>query len=153
MIVARCETSLPESIIKKISLFCNITPECVIENIDLPSLYEVTVMLEKQSFARIVCEKLRLSAQPVDLKEWNAMLQRIKNCKKSITIALIGKYVQLHDAYLSVVEALNHGGFENERKIHILWIDSESLEHEDPDTMLAKADGILIPGGFGDRGI
>lgn len=153
VIVARCQAALPESIINKISLFCNITPRCVIKNINLPSLYEVVPMLEKQGFAELVCEKLQLVAQPADQREWNAMLERIKACKKSVTIALIGKYVQLHDAYLSVVEALHHGGFENERKIDILWVDSASLEHHDPAKVLAKADGILIPGGFGDRGI
>ena len=153
IIVARCEAALPQSIIKKISLFCNITEECVIENQDLPSLYEVVPMLEKQGLARIVCDKLKLSYKEVDHREWDSMLERIHACKEDVKIALIGKYVQLHDAYLSVVEALHHGGFENGCRVHIKWVDSEKLEQSDSDAILKDVDGILIPGGFGDRGI
>jgi len=153
IIIARCEQKLPENIIKKISLFCNISEECVIENRDLPSLYEVVPMLEEQGLAQIVCEKLKLSCQNADTREWDEMLKRIEACKKEVIVALIGKYVQLHDAYLSVVEALHHGGFENERNVVIRWVDSQSLEHGDPQRILHDVDGILIPGGFGDRGI
>lgn len=153
IIIARCDHALPNQILKKISLFCNITEDCVIENKDLSSLYEVVPMLEQQGLADIVCHKLQLTSKQVDSHEWSAMLERIQVCKASVKIALIGKYIQLHDAYLSVVEALHHAGFENERKIEILWVDSEELEHCDVNEVLHGVDGILIPGGFGDRGI
>lgn len=153
IIVARSERPLPSTILKKISQFCNITEECVIENYDLSSLYEVVPMLEKSGLASIVCEKLRLHGQDVDSSAWVRMLETIKECNKEVRIALIGKYVQLHDAYLSVVESLHHAGFANQRKITIVWIDSEELENRDPHTLLQGVQGILIPGGFGDRGI
>lgn len=153
IIVARCDTKLPSSILKKISLFCNIKEDCVIENHDLPSLYEVVPMMEKNGLARIVCDKLQLVTKTVDSSAWNAMIEKIKNCDKVVKIALIGKYVQLHDAYLSVVEALHHAGFEQRCKIDIQWIDAQRLEKENPSHVLANVDGILIPGGFGDRGI
>lgn len=153
IIVARSERPLPSTILKKISQFCNITEECVIENYDLSSLYEVVPMLEKSGLASIACEKLRLHVQDVDSTAWTRMLETIKECKKEVRIALIGKYVQLHDAYLSVVESLHHAGFANQRKIKIVWIDSEELEKSDPHTLLQGVQGILIPGGFGDRGI
>lgn len=153
IIVTRSAQPLPASIRKKISSFCNIKEDCVIENHNLPSLYEVVPMMEKHGLARIVCEKLRLPVQPVDSSAWNAMLEKSKHCDKQLHIALIGKYVQLHDAYLSVVESLHHAGVANGCKIHIVWIDAEQLEQEAAEQLLADVDGILIPGGFGDRGI
>lgn len=153
VIVARCEKPLPVSILKKISLFCNIKEACVIENRDVPSLYEVVPMLEASGLANIVCEKLHIQQEQVDLQEWNRMLDKIKSCHQHVQVALIGKYIQLHDAYLSVVESLHHAGFENGCKIDIQWIDAERLEQEDVHEVLQDVDAVLIPGGFGDRGI
>lgn len=153
IIVARCETSLPASIVEKLSLFCSIPQECVIENRDLDSLYDVVLMLEKQGLAEIVCQRLSLSSLAVDLSEWKHMLETIGNCHKKVVIALIGKYVQLHDAYLSVAEALRHGGFANACHVEIDWIDSEEINEHNVKQRLQSADGILIPGGFGSRGI
>lgn len=153
MIVARCDTALPSSIIDKLSLFCSIPRNCIIENIDLPSLYDVVPMLEQQGFAHIVCEKLKLEYDDVDLGEWNSMIEKRNRSYHEVRIALIGKYVQLHDAYLSVVEALYHGGFANETKILINWIDAEDIKKETINKCLHQVDGIIIPGGFGNRGI
>lgn len=153
IIVARCDQALPKSIIRKISMFSNIKEECVIENRDMPSLYEVVPMLKQQGLAELVCEQLQLAPKQAESSEWDDMLKDIQACDKQVTIALIGKYIQLHDAYLSVVEALHHGGFANQATIDIRWIDSTQLEKANADSLLADVDGILIPGGFGDRGI
>lgn len=153
LIVVRCDQSLPQSIIKKISMFSNIKEECVIENIDRESLYEVVPMLKQQGIAELVCRQLKLTMKTPKTCEWDHMLKRIKACKTEVNIALIGKYIQLHDAYLSVVEALHHGGYANEVKINIKWIDSTLITETNAADFLGDADGILIPGGFGDRGI
>lgn len=153
IIVVRCDQHLPQTIINKISMFSNIKEECVIENVDQKSLYDVVPMLEKQGLTQLVCRQLKLTMQQSEHPEWERMLKQIAACKNEVTIALIGKYIQLHDAYLSVVEAMHHGGFANEVKIAIQWIDSTKLSAENVNEYLADADGILIPGGFGDRGI
>ena len=153
IVVARCSHSLTDSIREKISLFCNIKPDCVIENIDTPSLYYVPTMLERSNFSDIVCRELNIKAGPADMTKWNEMLERIDNRNKKVKIALVGKYVQLHDAYLSVVESLNHAGFETGAEVEIKWVDSELVTQYTVDDLLGDCDGILVPGGFGSRGL
>ena len=153
IIVARVDAPLPDDIKKKIAMFCNVESDCVIENRTLPLLYEAPAMLEGENLSSIVCRKLGLSPREIDLSDWNAMLRRAKSCDKKVRIALVGKYVQLHDAYLSVAEALAHAGFENGAKVEIDWVDSEELTPESAPRTLQGADGILVPGGFGGRGI
>ena len=153
IIVARCDETIPQSVLDKISLFCNVEKRCVIQNKTLPSLYEVPFMLEEQNLADIVCEKTGLEIRKPDLTEWKQVVENIKASTKPVNIALVGKYVALHDAYLSVSEALYHGGFENHAKVNIQWIDSQGLEHANLDEVFKDTDGIILPGGFGDRGI
>lgn len=153
IIVARCNETIPQSVLDKISLFCNVEKRCVIQNKTLPSLYEVPFMLEEQNLADIVCEKTGLEIRKPDLSEWQQVVDNIKASTKPVNIALVGKYVALHDAYLSVSEALYHGGFENHAKVNIQWIDSEGLENANLDEVFKDTDGIILPGGFGDRGI
>ena len=153
IIVLRCDEPLEESIFKKISMFCNVEEDCVIENITLDSLYEAPLMLEKSNFSGVVCRKLGIWAAQPDLREWEELAHRIKGRHKDVTIALVGKYVQLHDAYLSVAEALTHAGFALNAKVHIDWIDSEELNESNYKERLKNANGIIVPGDFGDRGI
>ncbi len=153
VIVLRADEPLEEELKEKIALFCNVDRRCVIENTTLPVLYEAVMMLEKQGLAEIVCEKLKLDAPHCDLSDWQTMLQRIQERDKTVTIALVGKYVRLHDAYLSVAEALHHGGYENGAKVRIKWIEAEEVTAQTAAELFAEVDGILVPGGFGDRGI
>ncbi len=153
IIVLRCDEPIEESIFNKISLFCNVKPDCVIENMTIPVLYEAPIMLEKSGFSDIVCRELNINAPQPNLTSWNNMLQRIKNRTKNVKIAIVGKYVQLHDAYLSVAEALRHAGYEHEAFVEIEWIDSETITDGNAAQTLAGIDGIVIPGGFGNRGI
>lgn len=153
ILVARCSAPLSKSIREKISLFCNIKPDCVIENSDAPSLYFVPSMLEKSNFSDIVCRELDIHAEKCDMTQWNEMIERIKKRNKEVTIALVGKYVQLHDAYLSVAEALQHSGFETETKVNIKWVDSELVTEYTVANLLGDCQGILVPGGFGSRGV
>ena len=142
-----------ESIFQKIALFCNVRPDCVIENLTIPVLYEAPLMLEKHHFSDIVCRELHLEAPAPDLSEWTALVRQIRSPKETVRVALVGKYVKLHDAYLSVMEALRHGGYGLSAKVDIDWVDSETLTEENAADRLSGADGILIPGGFGSRGI
>lgn len=153
IIVLRCDEPLEESIFNKISLFCNVKPDCVIENITLPILYEAPLMLEQSHFSQVVCRELGIHAPEPELSEWSRMIKRIKARKESVDIGLVGKYVGLHDAYLSVAEALRHAGYFHNAHVRIHWIDSEQITSETQEEMLSKLDGILIPGGFGSRGI
>ena len=154
IIVLRCDEPLEESIFNKIALFCNVKPDCVIENITLPTLYQAPLMLEKSNFSNVVCRELNIvTDKKPDLSEWEEMLSRINNRTKKCTIALCGKYVALHDAYLSVAEALRHGGYENSADVEIKWVDCELLTKYKVDELLGDVDGILVPGGFGNRGI
>ncbi len=153
IIVLRCDEPLEESIFKKISLFCNVKPDCVIENITLPCLYEAPLMLERSHLSDVVCRELGIDAPAPDLSEWESMVERIKTRIKKVTIGLVGKYVQLHDAYLSVAEALHHAGYANGADVVIDWIDSETLTESTYRDHLAAVDGIIVPGGFGNRGI
>ncbi len=153
MIVLRCDRPLESSIFKKIALFCNVKPDCVIENLTIPVLYEAPLMLERSRFSAIVCRELGLDTPEPRLTEWQEMVDRIKNSPDSVTIGLVGKYVGLHDAYLSVAEALRHAGYADNAHVDIDWIDSEKITAENAEEMLAGLDGIIVPGGFGDRGI
>ena len=153
IIVLRCDRPLEEDIFQKISLFCNVKPDCVIENITLPTLYEAPLMLEKSNFSSVVCRELNIQAPEPDLTEWEELVARIKNRTREVNIGLVGKYVKLHDAYLSVAEAMRHAGYDLNTRIHIHWIDSESLTKETYTSVLSDLDGIIVPGGFGNRGI
>ena len=153
IIVLRCDEPLEEAIFKKISLFCNVKPDCVIENITLPYLYEAPLMLERSNFSAVVCRELGIDAPEPDLDEWTELVHRIKNREKEVKIGLVGKYVQLHDAYLSVAEALRHAGYTLNTHIRIDWIDSENLTEANYEQELSHLDGIIVPGGFGGRGI
>ena len=134
-------------------MFCNVEPECCIENMTMPVLYECPIMLEDSRFSEIVCKRLKLDPRVIDLTEWNKMLQRIAARDKTVKIALCGKYVQLHDAYLSVAEALAHAGYENGAKVEIKWVDTEEIDKSTVRKFFGDVDGILVPGGFGNRGI
>ena len=153
IIVLRCDEPLEESIFRKISMFCNVKPDCVIENITLPNLYEAPLMLEKSGFSDIVCRELGIEAPKPDLSDWNEMVARIKARPYTTHIGLVGKYVELHDAYLSVAEALRHAGYRHNTHIKIHWINSEELTEENAGEQLGTLDGIIVPGGFGGRGI
>jgi CTP synthase len=153
IIVARCDAHLPEDVKRKIALFCNVKPDCVIENTTVASLYEAPLMLEAQHFSGIVCRELQLWANDIDLGHWNDLVYRIHNRAKTVDIALVGKYVSLHDAYLSVKEALHHGGYETDCHVRIHWVDSEKLTEENAAETFKGIQGIIVPGGFGGRGI
>ena len=154
IIVLRCDEPIMDSgIFHKVAGFCNVKLDCVIENLTLPVLYEAPLYLEERGLSSVVCRELHLPAPEPDLEEWQAMVSAIKNRSQSVTIGLVGKYVQLHDAYLSVAEALQHAGFFLDAKVNIRWIDSEMVTAETADQILSGLDGILVPGGFGSRGV
>ena len=153
IVVLRCDDPLEAGIFQKIALFCNVKPDCVIENRTIPILYEAPVMLEEKHFSDIVCRELGISAPAPDLEEWNQMLDRMKHGGRPVSIGLVGKYVQLHDAYLSVAEALHHAGYALEADVRIRWIDSESITAANAAEVLKGCDGIVVPGGFGNRGV
>jgi CTP synthase len=153
VIVCRTEKHLSKDLKDKIGLFCNLPGSSVIQNMDAEILYEVPLMLEKEGLADIVCKRLGLECKEPDLTEWKEMVEKQKNFKDSVTIALVGKYVELHDAYLSVAESLRHGGIANGVDVKIKWVNSEHLDRDNIKNHLLRADGILVPGGFGDRGI
>ena len=153
IIVLRADEKLEESIFRKIALFCNVKPDCVIENITIPVLYEAPLMLEAHHFSDIVCRELGIEAPAPDLADWKALIDKIHSAERSVTIGLVGKYVQLHDAYLSVAEALRHAGYAYGTNIEIEWIDSESLNEQTVENILSQCDGVIVPGGFGNRGI
>ena len=153
ILVLRSEMPIPEDMTEKIALFCNVHKEDVIQNLTAPSLYEVPIWLEKEGLADVVCEHLGLEKRKPDLTNWLEMIDRVNGCTKDVTIGLVGKYVELEDAYLSVAEALRHGGFENSANVHINWIQSEDITADNVAVKLVGCDGIIVPGGFGDRGI
>ena len=153
IIVLRCDEPLEPEIFRKIAMFCNVRQDCVIENRTLPVLYEAPLMLEQEDFSLIVCRELGLWTRAPQLDEWKEMVSRIKSLKRSVTIGLVGKYTQLHDAYLSVAEALRHAGYVCGTKVEIRWIDSESVTEETAAEKLTGCNGIIVPGGFGDRGV
>ena len=142
-----------ETIFSKIAHFCNVKPDCVIENVTLPILYSAPLMLEKAHLSAIVCRELGIDAPEPDLSEWEALVERIRHQSRTVKIGLVGKYVQLHDAYLSVAEALRHAGYALDAKVEIEWIDSETLNEDNIDAVLSPMQGVIVPGGFGGRGI
>ena len=154
IIVLRCDEPITDrSIFTKIAHFCNVKQDCVIENRTIPVLYEAPLFLEKAGFSSIVCRELGIDAGEPDLRDWESIVESIRNTDKTVRIGLVGKYVQLHDAYLSVTEALRHAGYRLGAKIEIEWIDSEGIFGENAEEALSGLDGILVPGGFGDRGV
>lgn len=155
IIVCRTEHPLTDDIKNKIALFCNVSKECVIENNNCDILYAVPIMLKEQKMDEVVMKKLGIDAPNQDLSDWEEMLYALRNPKQTVKIALVGKYVELHDSYISVNEALKHGGISTMSAVDIHWIDSESLEADNAnlDEILGDMDGILVPGGFGSRGI
>ncbi len=153
VIVCRSEKNLSKDLKDKIGLFCNIPGDWVIQNVDADILYEVPLLLEKEGLADIVCKRLGLTCSEPNLTEWQEMVKKQKTLKNTVKIALVGKYVELHDAYISVVESLKHGGIANDSDIKVEWVNSEHLNEKNVKQHLQKVDGILVPGGFGDRGI
>ena len=153
LIVLRCVKPLEEEVYEKIALFCNLKRECVIENRTIPLLYEVPLMLEKQGMADAVLENLGLERRKADLRDWKQMVKNAKHPTHKTCIAIVGKYVKLHDAYLSIAEALHHAGYALSSKVKIKWIDSECIDEENVAEKLEGLDGIIVPGGFGKRGI
>jgi len=154
IIVLRTDVPIDDhSIFEKIAMFCNVRPDCVIENLTIPVLYEAPIMLEKSKFSDIVCRELNLTTPEPNMSEWLGMVEKIRGRKRTVRIALVGKYVKLHDAYLSVMEALAHAGYDHSAKVDIDWVDSETLDEENVATRLGDCHGIIIPGGFGSRGI
>ena len=153
ILVCRTDAEISEDVRHKIALFCNVEPACVIQNLTAQTLYEAPLLLEREGLADCVCRKLGLGNVQPDLTEWTAMVHRIKAAKRHVSIALVGKYIQLHDAYLSVSESLFHAAAANDAVCDIKWIDSEELTQENINHVLGDCAGILVPGGFGDRGI
>ena len=153
MVVLRTEYPLSQDMRGKVSLFCNVEEDCIIQNLDAESLYEIPIMLEAEGLAKAVCKKLSLEDKAPDLTDWMEVLNKERNMDKEVNIALVGKYVGLHDAYLSIVESLRHAGIYNSANINISWVNSENVSDENVAEILSGADGILVPGGFGDRGI
>lgn len=153
IIVCRTEIPLDGGIRDKISLFCNVPANRVIQNLDVETLYEVPLAMEKEHLAQTVCQCLQLDSPEPDIHLWEEMVDSIKHLNKEVTIALVGKYTALHDAYISVVEALKHGGFAHNAQVEIKWINSEELSEDNVDELLKDVGGILVPGGFGHRGI
>ena len=153
VIITRADEPLGSGIRDKISLFCNVKPDCVIENTTVASLYEVPLMLHENGLDGVVCRELGIEAPGPELGEWKVLAKKIQARAKEAKIAIVGKYVRLHDAYLSLIEGLNHAGFETGAAINIQWVDSGDLNQENVAETLKGIDGVVIPGGFGDRGI
>ena len=153
IIVCRSEHSLDQGLKDKIALFCNVPGSRVLQNLDVEYLYEAPLAMEKENLAKVACECLHLECPDPDLKDWEAMVDALRHPDKNIKIALVGKYTALHDAYISVVEALKHGGIASRATVDIKWIDSELLSAENASKLLSDVSGILIPGGFGSRGV
>lgn len=153
IIVCRSELPLDQQLKDKIALFCNVPNNHVLQNLDVDILYEAPLAMESEQLAQVACECLKLECPEPDLKEWEDMIYAWKNPTREITVALVGKYIQLHDAYISVVEALKHGGVANSATVNIKWVDSELVTEENANEIFNDVSGILVPGGFGDRGI
>jgi CTP synthase len=153
IVVCRTEIPLDKAIRDKISLFCNVPNSQVIQNLDVETLYEVPLAMEKEHLAQTVCKCLHLECPEPDIKGWEDMVDAIKHPKKEVTVALVGKYTALHDAYISVVESLKHGGFNLGAQVNIKWVNSEEVTQENAAETFQDVSGILVPGGFGDRGI
>ena len=152
IIVCRSEVPLENGIKDKISQFCNVPSNHVLQNLDVEYLYEAPLAMEKENLAQVACECLELDCPKADLSDWKNMVNALRNPTKEVTIALVGKYIQLHDAYISVVEALKHGGIASNAVVNIKWVDSEELSADNIDETFQDIQGILVPGGFGHRG-
>ena len=153
ILVCRSEYPLDARLREKIGLFCNVPASHVLQNLDVEYLYEAPLAMEKENLAQVACECLRLDCPKPDLTDWIDMVDALRNPDKEVEIALVGKYISLHDAYISVVEALKHGGIAERATVNIKWVDSELLNEENINQILGDVQGILVPGGFGDRGI
>jgi CTP synthase len=153
IIVCRTEHPLDDGLRSKIALFCNVPKHHVLQNLDVPVLYEAPLAMEKENLAGVACECLHLDCPEPDLKDWTEMVETSKNVTESVKVALVGKYIQLHDAYISVVESLKHAAWANHVSVDIKWVDSETVTDENAAEILSDVSGILVPGGFGDRGI
>ena len=153
VIVCRTEHPLEPGLKDKIALFCNVPASHVLQNLDVETLYEAPLAMEKEHLADVICECLQLDCPEPDITEWENMVNTIKNLEKDVTVALVGKYTSLHDAYISVVESLKHGGLAHKSNVNIKWIPSEDLNESNVDELLSDVSGVLVPGGFGDRGI
>ena len=153
IIMCRCDIPMTEDVKRKIALFCNVKSDCVMENSTVSVLYEVPLMLEKSNFSEIVCRELGIKNTKCNIEEWTALVENIKAAKDEIKIGIIGKYVQLHDAYISVVESLKHAGYANGVNVTIEWIDSENITKDTVENLLKECKGIVVPGGFGNRGV
>ena len=153
IIVCRSELPLDQGLKDKIALFCNVPSNHVLQNLDVEYLYEAPLAMEKENLAQVACECLHLDCPTPDLKDWEEMVDALRTPDKEVDIALVGKYIQLHDAYISVVEALKHGGIAEHATVNIHWIDSETVTKENVDEIFKDIQGILVPGGFGSRGI
>ena len=152
IIVCRTERPLEEGIKDKIALFCNVPNKCVMQNLDVETLYEAPLAMEKEHLADVACECLQLDEPAPDMKEWQEMVNTLKHLEKDVTVALVGKYTTLHDAYISVVESLKHGGLAHKSNVTIKWVPSEEINEENAEEILGDVSGIIVPGGFGDRG-
>ena len=153
IIVVRNELALTDELRAKISLFCDIPKQNVIESRDVSNLYQLPLNLKAQKIDDIVLKHFNLTAKEADMEEWTSLVERVDNLKDEVRIALVGKYVELHDAYISVVESLKHAGYKHNSKVKIDWIQSEDITEENVHEYLKEADGILVPGGFGNRGV
>jgi CTP synthase len=153
IVVTRCDMPLDENTKHKLSLFCDVKPDCVIESLTVDTIYEAPMMFENNNLYEVVCRELGIKANPLNLGEWENMLYSISQSKKEVNIALVGKYVKMYDAYMSIAESLRHGGYENSAVVNIDWVEAEELTEDTINERLANADGIIVPGGFGDRGI
>ncbi|MBJ8326156.1 CTP synthase [Streptococcus pacificus] len=152
MLVIRTEKPVEQGIKNKLAQFCDVAPEAVIESRDVEHLYQIPLNMQAQNMDQIVCDHLRLDVPEADMSEWTAMVDKVMSLKKKTKIALVGKYVELPDAYLSVVEALKHSGYVNDSMIDLKWVNSNDVTKETVDSLLSEADGIIVPGGFGERG-
>lgn len=152
ILVCRSDFPVDDNMREKIALFCNVKKEHVLQNLDAKSLYEVPLMMEEEHLAQAVCECLNLPCPEPDLTKWRKMVDDFQNPRHTVTVALVGKYVALHDAYISVVEALKHGGIENQTEVNIKWVDSEEVNKDNVDEIFGDISGIIVPGGFGNRG-
>ncbi len=153
ILVCRSEYPLDDSIRSKIALFCNVPKSHVLQNLDVEVLYEAPLAMEEEHLAQVACQCLKLECPEPDLADWRAMIDAWKHPQREVTVALVGKYTQLHDAYISVVEALKHAGVAHRAQVAIKWVDSETVTRENVDDILRDVRGVLVPGGFGDRGI
>jgi CTP synthase len=152
-LLCRCERPLPDDVKEKIALHCNVDEGSVIAAIDVETIYEVPIVFHQEGLDRIICQRLGLETPEPDLSRWKEVVHRFKNPSKEVNIAIVGKYVDLKDSYKSLIEALYHGGIANDARVNLHWVDAEEIEEKGPEFFLSEADGILVPGGFGIRGV